>query len=804
MCAAFVDVSLPVPLSQAFTYRVPETMQHRVQPGCRLLVPFAGRKLVGVALRVHDQPPPVDPKPALRLVDEEPVLDAHMLQLAEWMADYYCAPLGEVLRSMAPAAAELRRTVVFGLTDAGLAAVRQLSIAPDQDTAAQLLLLLQSRPRSAEYLTRKLPGAKRALLVLERKGWITREEVQTARDPLRASSRRLLIRFLQRPEANARLSKPVRELISYLELHPGFHRLADLESKVRQAGRAGRALARLGLVELILERPVSESFITATAHRLTASQQAAFEAILQAIQSQQYQAFLLYGVTGSGKTEVYLRAIESALALGYGALLLVPEIALTPAVAGQFYGRFGDRVAILHSAFNDIERAEHWRRIRAGEAKVVVGTRSAVFAPVQNLRLLIVDEEHDQSYKQQETPRYHARDVAVKRAHSLNAVVVLGSATPSLESRFNVERGKYQLLRLPERIARRPLPAVQLVDMRVEFLETGRQSSFSRVLLDALRERLASGEQAILLHNRRGFSTFVACRCCGERMMCAYCSVTLTYHRRDRRMLCHYCNYATQVPQSCLSCGSEHIYFIGVGAERVEDELHREFPQARIARLDRDAVAGKHRLEAILQGFRDHQFDFLVGTQMIAKGHDIPNVTLVGIISADLSLGIPDFRAAERTFQLLTQAAGRAGRGDLPGQVIIQTLAPEHYAIRYAAAQDYEGFYAKELEFRRALFYPPFSAMASVLVRDPQQEHAACMAAELGRLLMPPPPQIKVHGPAAAPVERIQGDFRYQLLLKSANRPLLKSTLERLRQYAQQRSWPPAALTVDVDPLHLL
>ncbi len=420
-------------------------------------------------------------------------------------------------------------------------------------------------------------------------------------------------------------------------------------------------------------------------------------------------------------------------------------------MAGQFFSRFGDRVAVLHSAFTDVERSEQWRRIRSGAASVVVGTRSGVFAPVRKLGLIVVDEEHDGSYKQEETPRYNGRDVAIVRAQAAGACVILGSATPSLESRHNAERGKYRLLELPGRIEARPMPKVELIDMRQEFLETRKQNTFSRKMIDALTQRIEKGEQTIVLLNRRGFSSFVACRACGERIQCMNCSLTLTYHKRDRRLLCHYCGYAEKVPQTCPKCASEHIYFLGLGSERVEEELHREFPAARIARLDRDTVTGKRQYETILDGFREKNFDILAGTQMIAKGHDIPNVTLVGVVSADIGLSMPDFRAGERTFQLLTQVAGRAGRGSVPGVVLVQTSNPDHYAIQFAAAQDYQGFYEKEIHFRRMMRYPPFSAMANVLVRDAKQEMAMRMSTELGLLMTPPPENLKIMGPAEAP-----------------------------------------------------
>jgi len=587
-------------------------------------------------------------------------------------------------------------------------------------------------------------------------------------------------------------------------LHPGSHNLKEVEAAVKNASIAARSLARKSAVTLKPEIAAIASGPVRTRHLLNPAQQAAFERIDEALRAKQYQTFLLHGITGSGKTEIYLNAIETAVAQGRSALLLVPEIALTPAMAGQFFSRFGERVAILHSAFTDVERSDQWRRIRSGAASVVVGTRSGVFAPVRNLGLIVVDEEHDGSYKQEETPRYNGRDVSVVRARAGGACVVLGSATPSLESRYNAERGKYTLLELPGRIEARPLPAVELIDMRQEFLETRKQNTFSRKLLEALDKRLASGEQTIVLLNRRGFSSFVACRACGERVQCINCSLTLTYHKRDRRLLCHYCGYAEKVPSLCPKCSSEHIYFLGVGSERVEEELHREFPTARIARLDRDTVTGKRQYETILQGFREGSYDILVGTQMIAKGHDIPNVTLVGVVSADMGLGMPDFRAAERTFQLLTQVAGRAGRGSLPGIVLVQTINPDHYAIRFAAAHDYQGFYDKEIHFRRMMRYPPFSAMANVLVRAEKQEAAMRMSSELGSTMTPTPQDLKIMGPAEAPVPRLKNEFRYQFLIKAANRKALNELLHQIRVFAIQRKWGATALVIDVDPLTLM
>jgi primosomal protein N' (replication factor Y) (superfamily II helicase) len=804
-CMLYCDVSLPVPLDQAFTYRLPETMQPRVQPGCRLLVPFGPRKLTGMVLALRPDAPSGPIKEALRLVDEEPVLDAELLSLGRWIAQYYCAPLGEVLRSMTPLSGEVRKTKLYSLTDAGRDTARQLLLGSDEeDPALQILRLLEARPLSASYLQKKLPNALNVIRSLEKKGFVAMEDLEAARDPLRASATRLRASFLSSAPQGLQLTKRERELHAFLELHPGTHNLEQLETSVKGASQAARALARRNLIVLEPEAPTGVFSSDAPPRTLNPHQLEAYQQIEAMLRVGQFHTFLLEGVTGSGKTEVYLKSIDATIALGRSALLLVPEIALTPAVAGQFFRRFGDRVAILHSAFHDAERAEQWRRIRSGLATVVVGTRSGVFAPVQNLGLVVIDEEHDASYKQAETPRYNGRDVAIVRAREAGAVVVLGSATPSLESRYNADRGKYTLIKLPERIEQRPMPDVEVIDMRQEFLETRKLATFSRRLVETIDERLKSHEQTMLLLNRRGFSSFVACRACGERLECVNCAVTLTYHRRDRRMLCHYCNYAAKVPSVCPKCGSEYLNFIGTGSEKVEEELHRDFPEARIARMDRDTVSGKRHFESILHGFRDGNFDILVGTQMIAKGHDIPNVTLVGIVSADVGLGLPDFRAAERTFQLLTQAAGRAGRGNLPGIVLIQTINPEHYAVRFASEQNYDGFYQKEIQFRKLMRYPPFAALANVLVRSQKQEDALAMSAELGRLLDPAPEGIKVLGPAEAPVPKLKSEFRYQLLLKAADRRVLNETLRDLQRFAREQKWPATALVIDVDPLTLL
>jgi primosomal protein N' (replication factor Y) len=803
-CARYCDVALPLPVDRLFTYELPLTLRHRVQVGSRVVAPLGSRRLTGVVLRVHDDKPVAEVRAVLSLRDAEPVLDRDLLELGRWIAEYYCAPIGEALKSMLPLAGETRRSTQYTLTEAGRDVARQLVTKGPGDRAVQVLALLEERTRSTDYLAGKVEKARETLRALIKRGWVAAEEREDDRDPLRARAERLAASFVARPLTAIKLKKSERELLAFLELHPGNHNVAELGQKLKQASEAARSLARRGLIGLEVDAALPSGAFAKPKPVLNAHQQMAFEAIETAIDAGIFQAFLLEGVTGSGKTEVYLRAIEAALTRGKNALLLVPEIALTPAVAGQFFHRFGKQVAILHSAFGDAERADQWRRIRKGRARVVVGTRSGVFAPVQNLGLIVVDEEHDASYKQQETPRYHGRDVALMRAKQTGAVAILGSATPGIETRYNAEQQKYTRLILPERIAQRPMPQVKIADMRLEFLETKQQATFSRKLLEELRQRLVNGEQAMLLLNRRGFSSFLICRSCGERMLCENCSVALTHHRRDRRMLCHYCGFAAKIPQVCAYCGSEYIQFLGTGSERVEEELHQHLPGARIARLDRDSARGKGVFERILDAFREREIDILVGTQMIAKGHDIPNVTLVGVVLADIGLSMPDFRAAERSFQLLTQAAGRAGRGDMPGRVVIQTLNPDHYAVSFAAAQDYNGFYRKEIEFRKWLRYPPLAALANVMVRADKQEEALRMATQLSYLLTPSPEGVRILGPAEAPILRVRNEFRYQILLKAARRATLRDVLRALRNLADRERWKATALVIDVDPISLM
>jgi primosomal protein N' (replication factor Y) len=548
--------------------------------------------------------------------------------------------------------------------------------------------------------------------------------------------------------------------------------------------------------------------------QLTAEQLKALYAIEK---SQGFSTVLLHGVTGSGKTEIYIQAAEYTLSRGKTCLILVPEIGLTPQLTERFAARFPGRIAVLHSSLTRKQRIDEWLRILHGQAPVVVGTRSAVFAPLRDLRLIIVDEEHETTYKQEETPRYHARDTAIVRAQRLGATVVLGSATPSMESFRNAERKKFNYVHLTARVEDRPMPSVEIVNMREEYAAEGKQIVFSRRLLQAIAERLERGEQTMVLLNRRGYAAFLLCRHCGFTFQCTSCSVSMTYHRsapsppeggegRVRGMLlCHYCGLAKRPPSRCPECKSEYIYYVGEGTERIEADLRELFPAARIGRIDRDTMKHVRDFERVLGGFRKGEIDILVGTQMIAKGHDFPLVTLVGVLAADAALSLPDFRAAERTFQLLTQVAGRSGRGDRPGEVIIQSFFPDHYTFQLACTQRFEEFYARESRYRKAMFYPPFTALAGIVVTDRDKERAARESRAISEFLdSVREDSVRILGPAPAPLERVKRLHRYQMLIKAGSRSTLHRVLTALREHLDGKKLSGTRVQVDVDPLSLL
>jgi len=808
----FCDVGVPVPLDAVFTYRIPENSPPPCVGG-RVIVPFREKRLCGVVTELHDREPKFQVRRLSQVLDSTPALTPELMQLGRWIAQYYIAPIGEVFRTMLPLSAEFRRVIGYHITDKGIAALHAAasagsSLRSQKDREHQMLeyvalnrladgeVVRETTLRSASKAT------KSVLQSMLRKKWIARDDLSDLRDASRTVPTAIL------KVVTGKLNGNQQKIVAYLRSLEGQRARVEALRELPVPRTTLQTLVRRGIVELG-EEPATFRVSGLKPRKLeflfTPAQRMALDTIIGAVDERKFLPMLLHGVTGSGKTAVYLAAMQAVLAKGRSALLLVPEIGLTPAVAADLHQVFGGEVAILHSGLSDDERAEQWKRIRNGESHIVVGTRSAIFAPLPDLSLIVVDEEHDHSYKQEEMPRYHARDVAVMRAKMCYAAVILGSATPSLETYHNAVQGKYRLLKLPERIEKRPLPEVEILDMREEFHHTHKDDVLSRRLVAEIGERLARQEQVMVLLNRRGYSAFVLCRECGESVQCRNCAIAMTYHKREHGLMCHYCGFARPAPRTCPKCGSEYVQYLGAGAEKLEYILHGLFPQARIARLDRDTVRGREDFERMLSALHAGEIDLLVGTQMIAKGHDVANVTLVGVVGSDAALSFPDFRAAERTFQLLTQDAGRAGRGDTPGKVVLQTFFPDHYAIQFAAAHDYRGFYEKEIRFRSWMHYPPFDGVSNVLVRSHKLEEALAWSGILGKWFHATKlDRVRVMGPAAAAIVRLKTEYRYHFLLKSRSREHMNAVLCAMLQHAAQQKIPRNNLVVDVDALSLI
>jgi primosomal protein N' (replication factor Y) len=793
-----VSVAVPVPALDLLTYRLPPAVP--TPPfGARVLVPLGSRTITGIALGDAAKPDTsIDVRDVIEVLDGEPFLPPDVIELTRWVAEYYLSGPGSTFAKALPPRALTRRVDAFktvrvaSLTDAGLGLAATIEATPrctnDTDRGLphlgarqrEALLLLSGSPQGITSSALAERGVSAGVLSrLRHLGWLTLRDVRADRDPFDAKRGAML----------------------------------QASSSVSGANRA-----------------------------LTSEQQEAVERLTALASHGAFQVALLHGVTGSGKTEVYLRLADTMRRSGRGVLMLVPEIALTPAVAALLRARFGERVAIQHSGLSHGERHDQWHRIRRGDVDVVVGTRSAVFTPLASLGLIVVDEEHDTSYKQEEMPRYHGRDVAIMRGKLSDALVVLGSATPSMESFLNATTGRYVLIPMTTRVLDRPLARVALVNMRDEYATEGPDVVLSRALRQAIADRLARREQTVVLLNRRGYATAVFCRQCADTLECPNCSVSLTVHRRqvgrvrrvgrvgdvadsydlpyqpdpphqpdppdheratEWRARCHYCNYARIVPTQCPRCAAPYLERIGFGTARVEAEIAAAFPDARIGRIDRDTVQRRGSLTTILDRFASGDLDVLVGTQMIAKGHDFPNVTLVGVISADVGLGLADFRAAERTFQLLTQVVGRAGRGDQSGEAIVQTLFPWHYSIRLACGQDYRAFFEREVEYRRAMRYPPVTAMVNVIVRGRTYDDAMSRAAELAARTssVAAGRGVTVLGPAPAPLTRLRGEHRAQFFLKGSSRKEMRAALATALAATPDLA---RKVSVDVDPVTML
>ncbi len=829
---AYCEVALPVPLDRTFTYAVPAGMEPR--RGARVIAPFRQEKLIGVVTGISlTAPTGFEARPIEALIDDEPLLSEDLLQLAEWIAQYYLAPLGEVLRGMLPLMAEVRRTVYYRITDQGRDVLanwldgdgqegtvspvprraKGRNASPEEHSLARSVLerLASGEPVRVSTLRTATSATLPVLASMLRKKWIARETSAVERDARRTERFAVLVPDARLPA----LTEKQQAILVELAASGGELPLAELRRKELPSSTL-QTLVRRALVrieERALEFRLGGIACRTEPVRLNEPQMEALATVAAALGG--FKPFLLHGVTGSGKTAVYLAAMQRALDRGLASILLVPEIGLTPQMVGVLDAAFGARVALLHSALTPEERSEQWRRIQRGEAQIVVGTRSAIFAPASKLGLILVDEEHDQSYKQEETPRYNARDVAVMRAKLEGAVVVLGSATPSLETWQNSAQGKYARIEMRDRVQDRPLPEVELVDMRREFQETGRDQLFARRLVEETQTALDRGEQALILLNRRGYSFAVICRACGKKLECQNCAIALTHHkppaeedglaREGQRLECHYCGYRRSVPGRCPECDSEHLYYLGAGSQQGEERLAEIFPSARIGRMDRDTVRGRHDLERLLARLHSGEINLLVGTQMIAKGHDIHGVTLVGVVGCDHALSMPDFRAAERVFQLMTQVSGRAGRGELIGRVVVQTYYPDHYAVLAASKHDYASFVERELKYRRWMHYPPFGVLANILVQSEKLEEAAGWSASLGKWFQRAAPEgVRVLGPCTAPIARIKGVYRFHLILKATSRKGLNAALREALAHADGSGIPRRNLVVDVDAQRLM
>jgi len=778
----FLEVAVALPVQGTFTYRDPRPGV-AAPIGAQVVVPFGARTVTGFVVAratAAGAGERLTARDIEEIVAGEPAFDEQMIGFGRWVADYYQAPLGEVLRAALPQGEQASATRAVRLTDAGRQALqaqeRQPKLVPDATPASPRDAILAALAAAGgelplRRLVRTVPPAARQLSRMVDAGLVeVGDEVQARRPPPTVAYARATG---VSPDTLPRRAGAKRALAGKLATAADGLVVSALSAAERATLRSlvAAGLARVEHREVVRPAPDVRAGVAPAGITLNAAQTQAVDTLTTALTGG-FASFLLQGVTGSGKTEVYLRVIAAARAAGRGALVLVPEIALTPQLAARFRARFGEDVAVLHSALPPRERLAAWRRLRAGEVGIALGARSAVFAPVRALGVVVVDEEHDPSFKQEEGVRYHGRDLAVVRAQRAGAIAILGSATPSLESTFNVTRGRFTRLLLPERATPRPLPEVTVIDLRRH--PPGPDGLLSAPLADALGAALAAGEQSILFLNRRGFSTLLLCHACGHVVRCPNCAVSMTYHRGRSRLVCHYCGRLQHVPERCPSCGSTRMERMGIGTEHVESIVRDRFPDARVARLDRDTAGERAApgsgLDAILARMHAGEIDVLVGTQMVTKGHDFPGVTLVGVLKPDQTMNLPDFRAAERTFQLIEQVAGRAGRGDRPGRVIIQTYAPDHPAIVAAATHDYEGFAHTELAAREETAYPPFTRMIALRIDARDGARARAAATTAADAAKRAGAAVTVRGPAEAPLAMLRGRVRWQVWLASRDR----------------------------------
>jgi primosomal protein N' (replication factor Y) len=798
------SVIVDVPTKQtdrAFDYLIPDKWIDMIQPGIRVIVPFGPRKIQGFVIGTKAESEFANLKEIIEPIDLVPVLNKELLELGHWLTESTLSYKIITYQAMLPAALkakyEKKVSLVPGVDIAELPKEVQALFVNNRELAWEAVL-----KSNLERTLHKEAANGRVEVRYEVKERLHKKKLKFVLPLLSAGE------LLNEREQLPVQAKKQRELLSFFIDNPDpieLRRLNELgfgSSSVKAL--ASKAYIEEKDMEVYRDPYENREFKRTSPLPLTASQKNAIDPILDCLQNNLHKVFLLYGVTGSGKTEIYLQSIQDVINKGKEAIVLVPEISLTPQMVNRFKGRFGDLVAVMHSGLSAGEKYDEWRKVQRKEVKVVVGARSAIFAPFENLGIIIIDEEHETSYKQEEMPRYHARDVAIERARINNCPVVLGSATPSLESFARAQKGVYHLLTLPSRMNEHALPSVEIIDMREE-LRGGNRSMFSRTLLEKLKDRIEKKQQTVLFLNKRGFSSFVMCRDCGYVVNCPNCDISLTYHRVTEQMKCHYCGYEGRVPATCPECGSEHIRYFGTGTQKVEEELGKILPTARVIRMDVDTTSRKGSHERLLTDFQEGKADILLGTQMIAKGLDFPNITLVGVLSADTMLHLPDFRSSEKTFQLLTQVSGRAGRHKLPGEVVIQTYSPEHYSIEYSGKQDYDLFYHQEMMIRKIRKYPPFYYLSLINVSHEQLMTAVSVTEKIVQYVRSClSNETVILGPVASPIPRINNRYRYQCLIKYKREPNLVETLKNILNQYQKQAHTGLQVSVDTNPFILM
>ena len=825
----FAQIAFPFSLRKTFTYSIPDNLREKIKPGQRALVPFGRERKLGFVVGLCATSEVKHTKELLDLIDDEPIILPEILELTRWVSEYYYAPWGGCLRAAIPPELQVRSLLWVHKKESPLLDYEDTRTKFSSIEKKILDQLEEKKPKKITFLEKKIGsrGLYSTLHSLEQKGKVELfYELSKPKSSIKYEKMISLkgnspeeIKLLETYiETSLKKSSKEALLLQLLIEENREFSLREINQRINRASQILNRLEKEGLIktfykEKLREPPWGMNVEPAQEFSLTQEQKDVLQKLEIGLTGEKYQPFLLYGVTGSGKTQVYIEIIKKVLEKGKTALVLVPEISLTPQIISRFKSVFGEQVGAFHSSLSPGERFDAWRGIKSGKIKVVVGTRSAIFSPLSNLGIIVVDEEHDSSYKQKEPdPKYNARDLALVRGKMNKALVILGSATPSLESFYNVEKGKYTLLQLTQRVDQIPLPEVEIFDLREE-RKKGNYSIFSPELSSQMKKKIEKGEQVILFLNRRGFSNFVKCQECGYVFRCPNCDITLNFHRTDFSLRCHYCNYIVQSSDLCPQCNGNRFAYKGMGTQRVEEEIKKLFPGTPARRMDQDTTYRKDSHYEILKGFASKDFNLLLGTQMVTKGLDFPDVTLVGVILADTSLDFPDFRAREKTFQLLTQVAGRAGRGKLGGEVILQTYYPDDWAIKLSAEQNFQEFYKKEIEERKELFYPPFSRLVLVRFQGKEEVKVQKAAESFGSKLSDSlkaignrlkSKSLQILGPAPSPLPKIKNDYRFQILIKAKEVRTVTQTINSIFEKGAEKRYSGVKISIDIDPLDIM